>query len=41
MLNLYRYMIDNNMKKLEGIPNPYRRMLEEEGYTVEEAPTVE
>ncbi|MGE7637616.1 hypothetical protein [Peribacillus frigoritolerans] len=38
MLNLYRYMIENNMKKLKGVPAPYQGMLIEEGYTLEVAP---
>jgi hypothetical protein len=33
MLNLYRYMLDNGMKTLSEIPEPYQRMLREEGYT--------
>lgn len=33
MLNLYRYMLDNNMKKLSEVPEPYRSMLVAEGYT--------
>lgn len=33
MLNLYKYMIDNNMKKLSEVPEPYQRMLREQGYT--------
>jgi hypothetical protein len=33
MLNLYRYMVDNNMKKLNDVPQPYQQMLRDEGYT--------
>jgi hypothetical protein len=33
MLNLYRYMVDNNMKKLNEVPQPYQQMLRNEGYT--------
>jgi hypothetical protein len=33
MLNLYRYMVDNNMKKLSEVPQPYQQMLRDEGYT--------
>jgi hypothetical protein len=33
MLNLYRYMVDNNMKKLNEVPQPYQQMLRDEGYT--------
>jgi hypothetical protein len=39
MLSLYRYMVDNGMKKLSEVPEPYQRMLREEGYTEEPAPT--
>lgn len=35
MLNLYRYMVDNNMKKLSEVPEPYQQMLRDEGYTDE------
>jgi len=27
MLDLYRYMVQNGMKKLEDVPEPYRSML--------------
>jgi hypothetical protein len=32
MLNLYRYMLDNNMKTIDQIPSPYKEMLIAEGY---------
>jgi hypothetical protein len=35
MLNLYRYMLDNGMKKISDIPEPYQGMLREEGYSDE------
>jgi hypothetical protein len=33
MLNLYRYMVDNGMKTLADVPEPYQSMLRAEGYT--------
>jgi hypothetical protein len=30
MLNLYRYMVQNGMKKIEDVPSPYREMLQAE-----------
>lgn len=33
MLNLYRYMVDNGMKTLSEVPEPYKQMLKNEGYT--------
>ena len=33
MLNLYRYMVDNGMKQLSDVPEPYQSMLRDEGYT--------
>jgi hypothetical protein len=35
MLELYKYMVDNNMKKLSAVPEPYQRMMREQGYTDE------
>lgn len=39
MLSLYRYMIDNGMKELSEVPEPYQSMLKKEGYT--DVPTEE
>jgi spore coat protein CotF len=30
MLNLYRYMVQNGMKKIEDVPQPYQDMLRSE-----------
>jgi len=30
MLNLYRYMVQNGMKQLEDVPEPYQSMLRAE-----------
>lgn len=32
MLNLYRYQLDNGMKTLTQVPEPYQSMLRAEGY---------
>jgi hypothetical protein len=32
-------MVDNNMKKLNEVPQPYQQMLRDEGYTDQVAPT--
>jgi hypothetical protein len=33
MLDLYRYMVQNGMKQLSEVPQPYRDMLIAEGFT--------
>lgn len=33
MLNLYKYMVDNGMKKLNEVPQPYQQMMRDAGYT--------
>ena len=32
MLTLYKYMVDNGMKELKDVPDPYRTMMIKEGY---------
>lgn len=39
MLTLYRYMVDNKINKITGVPVPYQAMLRNEGYTDEGALT--
>lgn len=36
MLTLYKYMVDNGMKELKDVPDPYRTMMIKDGYVLEE-----
>jgi hypothetical protein len=33
MLNLYRYLVDHQLKQLSDVPEPYQSLLRAEGYT--------
>jgi len=35
MLTYYKYKVDNNMMKLKDVPEPYQRIMRDEGYTDE------
>jgi hypothetical protein len=33
MITYYKYKVDNDMMKLSEVPEPYQKMMREEGYT--------
>lgn len=41
MLTLYKYMVDNGMKELKDVPEPYLTMLIKEGYVLQAEKSVE